>query len=91
MGVFFEFRDFKHWAEETQEYKSVPSTVKESLKYFAMGIATLLTSVVGTVFFPVANNFDDEFIATSSLGYRLLYPMISVWLKRYFYYTAFLF
>ncbi len=91
LGVFFEFRDFKHWAEGTQEYKSVPSTVKESLKYFAMGIVVLLISVLGSVFFPVSNNFDDDFIATHSLGYRLVYPMISCGLKRYFYYTAFLF
>jgi lysophospholipid acyltransferase len=91
LGVFFEFRDFKHWAEETQEYRNVPSTILESLKYLVMGLVCLGISVIGSIFFPVSNNWNDEFIANSSYVYRVLYPMFSCGLKRYFYYTAFLF
>ena len=91
LGVFFEFRDLKQWAEESSEYKGVPSPVKPSLKYLGMALTCLVISVVGTVFFPVADNWDAEFIANNSLAYRMFYTQISIGLKRYFFYTAFLF
>lgn len=51
----------------------MPNPVKPSAKYLGMAFTCLVISVVGTVFFPVANNWDAEFIASNSLAYRMLY------------------
>ena len=90
LGVFFEYRDFINWIEETNEYKRVPSPVVESLKYAVYGILSIVVFSVGAAFFPISYCFTDEY-SDSSLGYKLVYANMSGLFCRYFYYTAFLF
>ena len=91
LGVFFEYRDFKCWAEETAEYRKVPSPIVPSLKYMIYGFTTLGIFVVGSMFFPVSNCWSEEFHKESSVAWRIFYPMLGWGFQRYFYYTAFLF
>ena len=91
LGVFFEYRDFKCWAEQCDEYKKVPNPIIPSLKYMLYAIICVVIFSVGSGYFPIQNNWDDTFIAESSLAWRIFYPSLSSSFYRYFYYTAFLF
>ena len=53
LGVFFEYRDFKCWAEETEEYKNVPSPILESLKYMVYALLCTGVFVIGNTYFPL--------------------------------------
>ena len=90
LGVFFEFRDFKCWAEQTDEYKSVPNPIVESLKYFLTGVCTITIFLFGSSHFPCEACWGDEF-PTWSLSYKMMFSFLSWAFKRYFYYTAFSF
>lgn len=90
LGVFFEYRDFKAWIEEREEYQKVPSPVVESLKYAVKGILCIAFYSAGTSFFPMAFCFTHEF-AECSLPYKLMYALLTGGFTRYFYYSAFVF
>ena len=90
VGVFIEYRDYISWIEEKDEYKNVPSPVFESLKYLVYSLSVLSIYLVGNSFFPVTYAWDDEFLNESIL-YRLGYIHITWAIKRYFYYTPFMF
>lgn len=91
LGVFFEYRDFKCWAESREEYENVPSPIIPSLKWFFFALLTVAIFSVGSAYFPVKNNWDESFIESSSVAWRIFYPALSWGFQRYFYYTAFLF
>lgn len=53
LGVFFEYRDFKCWIEETDEYRNVPSPVVASLKYLLYALLCTGVFVVGSGYMPM--------------------------------------
>ena len=90
VGVFFEYRDYLHWAENTAQYKNIPSPVLQSLKPMVKGITCLAIYLVLDIYLPVNTVFTDEF-GEFSFGYRLLYTQLCWYGKRCFYYTIFYF
>lgn len=51
LAVFFEFSDYKRYIERTDEYKNVPSPIKESLSTLARAIAFIAFYVVVSQWF----------------------------------------
>ena len=85
-----EYRDFIAWIEEREEYKKVPSPVWESLKYLVYSLSVLSFYLVGNSFIPVTYTWSPEFL-NHSLLYRLGYIHMAWGIKRFFYYTPFMF
>ena len=88
LGVFFEFSDFKRFIEETHEYKNVPNPILPTLEYILYGLTCISIYTVGTIYFPHARCFTDEYDAYPYY-YRLVYFYMSFFLRRFFYHTAF--
>ena len=91
LGVFFEYRDFINWIEETAEYKNVPSPILPSLKYLVYAILAVATFVVGSGYFPIADCWSDHFVNEMSFPQKMLHANFAWAFRRYFYYSAFLF
>ena len=91
VGVFFEYRDFINWIEETAEYKQVPNPIIPSLKYLVYAILAVGTFVVGSGYFAVEDCWSDKFVNEMSFPQKMLHTNFAWAFKRYFYYSAFLF
>lgn len=87
MGPFVDYKEFRDFIEEKNEYKNVPTSRKEAFRY--IGLATVFIAVT-TVISP---NFPFEFLGTKeyaekSFFYKILYLNISITLVRTKYFSA---
>ena len=90
LGVFFEYRDYIHWAEKTAHYKKIPSPVLPSLRLLLEGLVSMILFLIGDANYPVSYCYTDEF-GEWSLAYKLFYAHVAWQFKRLFYYMAFRF
>lgn len=90
LGVFFEYRDYIHWAEKTSHYKNVPSPVLPSLWLMLEGLISMVLFLIGDAHYPVSYCYTDEF-GEWNLAYKLFYAHVAWQFKRLFYYMAFRF
>lgn len=88
LGVFFEFSDYKRFIERTHEYKDVPSPIIASLKWFIASISFLVLYTVLNPYFSIETCYTKEY-SEFNYPYRLFFYVVSMTVKRCFYYNAF--
>lgn len=88
LGVFFEFSDYKRYIERTHEYRDVPSPILQSLSWLALSLACLgLFSAVSPYFYIEMCWHEDYMLF--SYPYRILYFVVAMTVRRFFYYNPF--
>ena len=88
LGVFFEFSDYKRFIERTHEYKNVPSPILPSLSWLATSCACLGVFIVGDMYYPLADCWNEKFLELMFPS-RIVYYFVALTFKRYFYYSPF--
>ena len=89
VAVMFEFKDFQRFIELRGEYKSISSTILPSLKLYCFGLVAAGINLLGEQFYDMEIGYKPEF-GTWSTFYQVYYICIVFFVKRNFYYTAFL-
>lgn len=89
LGIFFEFSDYKRWAERSGEYANVPSPIIPSLKYMAQGFLCLGIFIGMSAHFTVPACWGEAY-AAMPFWQRIIFYNVAMTGKKFFYYTPFM-
>jgi hypothetical protein len=90
LGVFFEYTDYIRFIKCEGEYKDSVSPILPSLKSLATALAFTGIFVGANSYYSIETCYTEEF-ASWSFAYKYWFYMVSMSVKRFFYYGPFMF
>lgn len=90
LGVFFEYSDYQRFIKRQGEYKQIESPILPSLKTLLFAIFCTGIFIGASPYFNINTCYSGEF-AEWTFPYRVVYYMLAMTFKRFFYYGPFLF